>query len=614
MEMSQKHSDKHEKDYSIFASSPKLVNSLRASDYKNTTYAIAELVDNSVDANAHHIEIMCKDRKIYDTGRNNLDEIAVLDDGIGMSEELLRRSLKFGDGKDAKHDDLGKFNMGLPNASISQCKRVEVYSWTESIEHALYTYIDVDEIEAGMSSVPPPSKKQVPNEWKHASKYLSKKSGTIVVWSHIDRCNYKTSSALLKNSKSLIARIYRKFIHSESPSKKARLIIRAVSFTVSGENISIIKDHDVIKPNDPLYLMTPSETPEPWDKKAMFDGYGDKWQKSWPVPYNSKEHNVTITYSIVKEEARPKDQTGSGPYGKHARGNMGVSIVRAGRELILDTSLLKTEEYRDRWWGVEIAFPPELDGFFGVSYIKQSVSKFSDTANNLDNLIYNEEKDEHQTKKELENEGEIEKVHMINLVREIQKQLSLMRDAIKVHRKGTRVKIDPRTKKPEDRAADERGKTHETTTSKGKNTSEQERIKKAIEELEKEGYAITKAEEIAEKSIKAGETFVWIPTKLSGSQFFDVLANESTGQLYVKLNTDHAAYKNLMYIVDDIPNNLDLEEATKRLQHVWDGLRLLIASWAQYEDETLDKKERKKIQNFRISWGLILEEFLKHNS
>ena len=612
--MSQNQPEKHEKEYNIFESSPKLVNSLRASDYKNATYAIAELVDNSVDANARHIEIMCKDRKIYDTGRHNLEEVAVLDDGIGMNKETLRRSLKFGDGKNAKHDDLGKFGMGLPNASISQCKRVEVYSWTESIEHALYTYIDIDEMETGMRSVPAPSKRQVPNEWQHASKYLSKKSGTIVIWSKIDRCGYKTSSALLKNSKSLIARIYRKFIHLESSNKKDRLIIRAVSFTASGGNVSIIKDHDVIKPNDPLYLMTPSETPKPWDKKTMFAGYGDKWKKSWPVSYGNKEHNVTITYSIVKEEARPRDQTGSEPHGKHARGNMGVSIVRAGRELILDTSLLKTEEYRDRWWGIEIAFPPELDEFFGVSYIKQSVSKFSDTASNLEDLIHNKEKDEHQTKKELENEGEIEKVHMINLVREIQKQLKLMRDAIIVHRKGTRGKIASGAKKPEDRAADERGKTHETTTSKGKNTPEQERIKKTIEELEKEGYAITKAEEIAEKSIKAGETFVWIPTKLSGSQFFDVLANESTGQLYVKLNTEHAAYKNLMYIVEDIPDNLNADEATERLKHVWDGLRLLIASWAQYEDETHDDDERKKIQNFRISWGIILDDFLKQNS
>ena len=93
-----------------------------------------------------------------------------------------------------------------------------------------------------------------------------------------------------------------------------------------------------------------------------------------------------------------------------------------------------------------------------------------------------------------------------------------------------------------------------------------------------------------------------------------MLLKQSTGQLYIKINTDHAAYRNLMYIVEDIPDNLSAEEATRRLKHTWDGLRLLIASWAQYEDETLDNDERTKIQNFRISWGLILEDFLKHNS
>ena len=105
-----------------------------------------------------------------------------------------------------------------------------MYSWTKSIEDALYTYIDTDMIPKKMKSVPKPVRKSVPDEWKNASKYLSEKSGTLVVWSKIDKCQYKTSAAFLRNSKSLIARIYRKFIHPEQSGKKARLVIRTASF------------------------------------------------------------------------------------------------------------------------------------------------------------------------------------------------------------------------------------------------------------------------------------------------------------------------------------------------------------------------------------------------
>ena len=42
---------------------------------------------------------------------------------------------------------MGKFGMGLPNASISQANRVEVYSWQNG--ECFYTYLDVDEIKKG---------------------------------------------------------------------------------------------------------------------------------------------------------------------------------------------------------------------------------------------------------------------------------------------------------------------------------------------------------------------------------------------------------------------------------------------------------------------------------
>ena len=601
-----------DEEFEIIGSNKRLITSLRSSGYKNPTYAIAELVDNSVDAKSCHIEIMCKDIRIHSTGRDNLDEIAILDDGRGMNEDELRRSLKFGDGKDAESNDLGKFGIGLPNASISQCQRVEIYSWTKSVDEALYTYIDVTMIPDEMKVVPKPERKKLPDEWKNASKYMSQKSGTLVIWSKIDNCPYKTSKTLLTHSTNLIARIYRKFIHAQ-PNNKPDLVIRTASFTTSNGEVSIKEKDDAIKPNDPLYLMVPSRAPPPWDKEPMFEEYGDKWEQTFPIKYREEKHDVTVRYSIVKKDTREGDSPGNQPYGKDAQTNAGISILRAGRELDLDTNIVKEHDVRDRWWGIEVEFPPALDTFFGVSYIKQSASNFSDTLKNYDKIMNNNEKDEHQTKKELEENGETEQKAMIDLIREIRKNRDSMRASIDAPRKGTRSKTRLGSG-GEDEVAKNRDKTKPTTTASGKQNPEEERIASAKKILEENGYNITYAQQIAEESIKAGQKFVWIPTKLSGDQFFDVLAHHESGQIYIKLNTQHAAYKNLVDIVEDIPKNLDSNDAITRLNRIHQGLRLLIASWGQYEDETIEDDEKKKLQNFRISWGIILDEFLKQNS
>ena len=69
------------------------------------------------------------------------------------------------------------------------------------------------------------------------------------------------------------------------------------------------------------------------------------------------------------------------PHGKHARKNMGVSIVREDRELELDDgwSQGKNVAY-ERWWGAEISFTSAMDHVFGVTNNKQSATILNDTA------------------------------------------------------------------------------------------------------------------------------------------------------------------------------------------------------------------------------------------
>ena len=122
------------------------IESFRDNGYKDTASAISELLDNSIEAKAKNIQILVFEKNITKGNRpmKQISEIVILDDGIGMDEETLKMSLQFGNGTKLKsRKGIGRFGIGLPNASVSQCKHVEVYSWKNSKN--LFTYLDIEE-------------------------------------------------------------------------------------------------------------------------------------------------------------------------------------------------------------------------------------------------------------------------------------------------------------------------------------------------------------------------------------------------------------------------------------------------------------------------------------
>jgi hypothetical protein len=125
---------------------------MRDSGYKNTAYAIAELIDNSQQAGATEIEVICleTEKLIEERKRSRIDRLAVIDNGQGMDAPTLRMALQFGNGTRLNdRSGIGRFGMGLPNASISQAGRVDVWSWQNGPDNAVHSYIDVDEIREG---------------------------------------------------------------------------------------------------------------------------------------------------------------------------------------------------------------------------------------------------------------------------------------------------------------------------------------------------------------------------------------------------------------------------------------------------------------------------------
>ena len=174
-----------ELDFSIV--SPKLtIEAMRDSGYKDTDHALAELIDNSVEARADLVEIIAVEtppdpHRPYSRARVN--EIAVADNGEGMDRTTLRRALRFGDGtrRDRRKRGIGRFGVGLPQSSISQCQRVDIWTWQNGADNASHCYLDLEEIKTtGRQDVPEPSTPSpVPDQWREVVSNISEPTGDV---------------------------------------------------------------------------------------------------------------------------------------------------------------------------------------------------------------------------------------------------------------------------------------------------------------------------------------------------------------------------------------------------------------------------------------------------
>ncbi len=363
---------------------PNGVESLRDNGYRDTAMALAELIDNSIQAEATKVEVLLFE-KLSATQRKEflIYEVVVADNGHGMDGHTLETSLRFGGGtRHAAKKGLGKFGMGLPNSSASQCPRFEVYTW-KSKETILFNYFDFKEIKKNQSEyLPDVISSEIPKPILDLIKPLSN-SGTIVRWMHCDRLNYRRSKKLVQNLEWQLGRIFRYFIHNNNLEINIR-VIQSNGYNYS-ENKSLLKK---VSPVDPLFLMTGTQLPPPYIETPA----SQPWENGeflFPDPNGDKRHKEL--YSIIKDSikvkisiAKPETKRSQGGIhtekglGKIYREFQGLSIVRANREIKLGEFGFITDisDPRNRWWKIEINFEPFFDSFFGLDNTKQNVHSF----------------------------------------------------------------------------------------------------------------------------------------------------------------------------------------------------------------------------------------------
>ena len=160
----------------VIEPSVNLLESMRSVGYSMEA-ALADVIDNSIDADATKVEI---DFDVIDG-----DYIAILDNGNGMSKATAIEALRLaGTANSHQTKHLGRFGLGLKTASLSQARSLTVVSKKESSVVALRWDIDLVRESKTWNL-------QVLNENEFQTLPLFEsldflESGTLVIWSKLD--------------------------------------------------------------------------------------------------------------------------------------------------------------------------------------------------------------------------------------------------------------------------------------------------------------------------------------------------------------------------------------------------------------------------------------------
>jgi hypothetical protein len=586
------------------------ITALKDSGYKNTAYAIAELVDNAQQAGAKEIECFAIEtfKKLDTRSSWRVNLIAVLDNGIGMDGETLRRALQFGNGSRLNdRSGIGRFGMGLPNSSISQAGRVDVWTWQNGPDNAIHSYLSVSEIENGeLIVVPEPKHVPLPSEWKDRSLYLSE-TGTLVVWSEIDtnRLTWKSAKPTFENTSKICGRIYRKFITGNSLS---------IRFLAEQEdNDEPLFDLN-IEAVDPLFLNPSPIMPAPFDKQAMFDHF---IESDHDVVFEGKTYAVTIKYSVASTKTVDESGTadrGSKNYGKIAMENMGVSVVRADRELTLDRGWCIGYNPVERWWGVEVCFPPELDEIFGVPNNKQAATVFSELATLEWEQLAEEGEEFIDVINRLKEEGD-PKGWLLSMSDEIKRNLKQLREVLRNQSKGSRP--GTRTRHPGDDITIDvnekwKGRSKDSPIDGEENPPSEEDLQEIEEDLtENKDYTEETAKEIAQ-AIQLSDLKV-IFLQASFSNPFELFNVEIKGNVTeVIFNQLHPAFDSIFAAINSLEEDIDSlssSDLLDRLTKAENSTKIIFAAWARYEREAgIDRANA--LSKVRFDWGQIAAQFL----
>jgi len=366
--------DKNGIDYT-FAVGEAFVESMRNTRYDHTGTAIDELIDNAIEASANVISIAFGFEK---KGIKSPNAIAIIDNGHGMKPNMLRRAAAWGGTHRhaaEKREGMGRFGFGLPSASVNQGRRFTIYSKLQGGDWNSVT-VDLDDIRDHKYS-PVPGKVEVPEtspdnlpHWvveniKTNFPAGELNHGTVVVWEKLDRLSWSTSTGLENNLLPHFGTNYRNYL----------------------SQTQIVLNNTQIVAVDPLFITPGARFYDENALKAASLGSKDVIVKS---KRTGNPCTVKVRYASIPPGFYAKDPNENLRGFSNARSrvksqNLGIIICRMGRQIdVIDkvsvqdghkgwSGLGRLNGNDDRYWGLEIDFPADLDEEFTIANTKQGV-------------------------------------------------------------------------------------------------------------------------------------------------------------------------------------------------------------------------------------------------
>lgn len=602
--------------------------------FRSTAYssdkALAELVDNSIQAGAHNIRVILNVEQVENAKRKSfrVSEIYVCDDGCGMDPELLTRCLGISESENKNNEDgIGKFGWGLIGSTLSQAKRVDIWSWQHFGTNSSYhTYLDLDEknisgfLYEAQAETPPEKVLKILAE-------LSSGSGTIVRWSKLDKLDWKKASTVAGKTSEILGRLYRYKLVQENHELE-------ISFTVLEEE-SITETY-FVKPTDPLYLMSggiETTCPAPFSNEAMFREIEEKSEDIYnidPEYGEASKHPIVIRYSLVREDVYITEDgkdAGRTAFGKHANRNKGVSLIRAERELLIDDDWCN--DPRDRWWGIEVLFHPCHDELFGVGKDKQSASNYQEIAH-----AYKKYSGDPESWQSYKDDFEVgsSKYIMVGLVDRIAQVKGILFPKIRKMRRGVRGSkstaganvISSAVEQAEIKATEALNECARENAIPGLDdvTGDPKQLAEQLANqiIADTGQETKEATELATQILFDKRKLKTIEFTDESNAFFSV--GDQSGVILLKINKEHEFHSELYQnLVDDPMESFDpniseaeqIEELKARLSKATRALILTFSSWARMEYDFINTSPELKgqIRGIRQQWGAFLKRFLK---
>ncbi len=330
----------------------KLLDSLRYLGYDNL-YAISDIVDNSIDADAQNIWVTVERALRADW------VIQIADDGAGMDERTLDQASRLGsDVPRNPATDLGRFGMGLVTASLSLGRRLTIVT-REFGGELLSNVTDVDHMTEANRFIKEwfgPAREDEAQIFREA--LGDELSGTVVRVTKCDGFKRKYAKSFEKELARHLGQVYRMFIRAGR-----RLYVNGAEVDAEA--------------SDPLWL-----------KHAQTEVYSDE---TYELKYTDAEGREVRDPARVRLVLLPDH--GSRALNRKAGYNVqrsGFYVMRNNREIapaqLLGLESLSRHPDFIRFRG-ELFVTGRLDDALGIEFTKRDVKPIQSVRDQLDDAI-----------------------------------------------------------------------------------------------------------------------------------------------------------------------------------------------------------------------------------